>query len=114
MQFFSPVVTITSEPVSQNVDYNQPVSFTVGASTTGSTLGFQWLFNSNGIAGATNATYTIPHVAAANAGYYFCVVTNTLGFSATSSVASLTVGAANFLYHRYSFITNANDGIGTA
>jgi hypothetical protein len=114
MQFFSPVVTITSEPVSQNVDYNQPVSFTVGASTTGSTLGYQWLFNSNGIAGATNATYTIPNVAAANAGGYFCIVTNTLGFSATSTVASMIVGAANFLYHRYSFLTNANDSIGTA
>ena len=114
MQFFSPLVTITQNPISQNVDYNQPVTFSVGATTTGSTLGYQWLFNSNGIAGATNATLTIPHVAAANAGYYDCLVTNTLGYSATSSVARLVVGAANFLVHRYSFLTNANDSIGTA
>ena len=26
MQFFSPVVTVTQQPVSQNVDYNQPVA----------------------------------------------------------------------------------------
>jgi hypothetical protein len=30
MQFYSPLVTITQNPVNQNVDYNQPVSFTVG------------------------------------------------------------------------------------
>ena len=114
MQFFSPLVTITQNPISQNVDYNQPVTFSVGATTTGSTLGYQWLFNSNGIAGATNAALTIPNVAAANAGFYDCVVTNTAGNSATSSVAQLVVGAANFLYHRYSFLTNANDSIGTA
>ncbi|MGA2243950.1 MAG: LamG-like jellyroll fold domain-containing protein [Verrucomicrobiota bacterium] len=106
MQFYSPLPTITLNPVSQNVDYNQPVSFTVGATTTGSSLGYQWLFNSNGITGATNATYTIPHVAANNAGYYDCVVTNTAGYSATSSVAQLVVGAANFLNHRYSFSTS--------
>ena len=33
MQFFSPAVTITLNPVSQNVDYNQPVTFSVGASS---------------------------------------------------------------------------------
>jgi len=114
MQFFSPLVTITQNPISQNVDYNQPATFSVGATTTGSTLGYQWLFNSNGIAGATNATLTFPNVGAANAGYYDCVVTNTAGNSATSSVAQLVVGAANFLVHRYSFLTNANDRIGTA
>ncbi len=114
MQFFSPLVTITQNPISQNVDYNQPVTFSVGATTTGSTLGYQWLFNSNGIAGATNAVLTFPNVAAANAGFYNCVVTNSAGNSSTSSVAQLVVGAANFLYHRYSFLTNANDSIGTA
>lgn len=114
MQFFSPLVTITQNPISQNVDYNQPVTFSVGATTTGSTLGYQWLFNSNGIAGATNTALTIPNVAAANSGFYGCVVTNTAGNSATSSVAQLVVGAANFLNHRYSFLANANDSIGTA
>ena len=114
MQFFSPLVTITQNPVSQNVDYNQPVAFTVSASTTGSTLGYQWYFNSNGIAGATNTAYAISHVAAVNGGYYDCLVTNTLGYAATSSVSALVVGAANFLNHRYDFATNANDLVGTA
>jgi autotransporter-associated beta strand protein len=102
MQFFSPLVTITQNPVSQNVDYNQPVTFSVGASSLTS-LGYQWLFNSNAIAGATNTSYVIPNVAAGNAGYYSVVVTNSSGNSATSSSALLVVGAANFLSHRYSF-----------
>ena len=111
MQFYSPLVTISQNPVTQNVDYNQPVTFSVGASSL-TTLGYQWLFNSNAIAGATNTAYSIPNVTAANAGYYSVVVTNTSGNSATSSVATLVVGAANFLGHRYSFNTNANDSIG--
>jgi autotransporter-associated beta strand protein len=113
MQFYSPLVTITQNPISQNVDYNQPVTFTVGASSLTS-LGYQWYFNSNSLAGATNTAYTIANVAAGNAGYYDCVVTNTSGNSSTSSVATLIVGAANFLTHRYSFTTNANDSVGTA
>ncbi len=113
MQFFSPLVTITQNPISQNVDYNQPVSFSVGASSLTS-LGYQWLFNSNGIPGATNATFVIPNVAAANAGNYNVVVTNTSGNSATSSVARLVVGAANFLGHRYSFTNDASDSVGGA
>ena len=113
MQFYSPLVTITQNPISQNVDYNQPVTFSVGASSL-TPLGYQWLFNSNGIAGATNASYIITNVAAANAGYYNVVVTNTTGSSATSSVASLVVGAANFLGHRYSFTNDASDSVGGA
>jgi autotransporter-associated beta strand protein len=113
MQFFSPTVTITQNPVSQNVDYNQPVTFSVGASSL-TTLGYQWLFNSNAIAGATNTSYIIPHVSAANSGYYDVVVTNISGFANTSSVAALVVGAANFLTHRYSFTNDDTDSIGGA
>lgn len=114
MQFYSPLVTITQNPISQNVDYNNPVTFSVGATTTGSTLTYQWQFNSNNIAGGTNAAYIITNVAAGNAGYYDCVVSNTAGSTMTSSVAQLVVGAANFLNHRYSFLTsytNADNGL---
>jgi autotransporter-associated beta strand protein len=113
MQFFSPLVTITQNPVSQNIDYNQKVTFSVGASSTTS-LGYQWFFNSNSIAGATNSSYVITNVAAANGGYYNAIVTNTASYAATSSPALLIVGAANFLNHRYSFTTDTSDSIGTA
>ena len=113
MQFFSALVSITQNPVSQNIDYNQKVTFSVGASST-TALGYQWRFNSNSIAGSTNSSYVITNVAAANGGYYDVVVTNTTGNSATSSPALLIVGAANFLNHRYSFTTDASDSIGGA
>jgi autotransporter-associated beta strand protein len=111
MQFFSPLVTITANPVSQNVDYNQPVTFSVGASSL-TALGYQWRYNSNAIPGFTNSSFTFSNVAAGNAGYYDCVVTNTAGFAATSSPALLVVGAANFIANRYSFTSDTSDSIG--
>jgi autotransporter-associated beta strand protein len=113
MQFFSPLVSITQNPVSQNIDYNQSVTFSVGASSL-TALGYQWRYNSNSIAGVTNSSYVITNVAAGNAGYYDVVVTNTAGFAATSSPALLVVGAANFLNHRYSFTNDTSDSIGGA
>ena len=108
MQFYSPLVSLTQNPVSQNVDYNQPVTFNVGAASQ-FPLGYQWRFNSNSIAGATNTAYVITNVAASNAGYYDCVVTNTISHSATSSEGLLVVGAANFIANRYSFNTSSTD-----
>lgn len=113
MQFYSPLVTITLNPVSQNVDYNQQVAFNVGASSL-TPLSYQWRFNSNSIPGATGSSYVITNVAAGNAGYFDVVVTNTAGYGATSAVARLVVGAANFLNHRYSFSTDTSDSIGGA
>ena len=108
MQFYSPLVSITQNPVSQNVDYNQPVTFSVGASSQFA-LGYQWRFNSNSIAGATNTSYVITNVAASHKGYYDCVVTNTIAYAATSSPALLVVGAANFIANRYSFTNSSTD-----
>jgi len=113
MQFYSPVVTITQNPVSQNVDYNQKVTFSVGASSL-SEMGYQWRFNSNNIVGATNVSYTIANVAASDGGYYDVIVTNTASYTATSTPALLVVGAANFLTHRYSFTTDTSDSVGDA
>lgn len=113
MQNHSVAVAITQNPVSQNIDYNQKVTFSVGASSD-TALNYQWRFNSNSITGGTNSSYVITNVAANNGGYYDVVVTNTAGYASTSSPALLIVGAANFLNHRYSFITDTSDSIGTA
>ena len=113
MQFFSPLVSITQNPVSQNIDYNQSVTFSVGASSL-TALGYQWRYNSNSIAGSTNSSFVITNVAASDKGYYDVVVTNTAGYAATSTPALLIVGAANFLNHRYSFTVTNDDSIGGA
>jgi autotransporter-associated beta strand protein len=113
MQFFSPAVTITQNPVSQNVDYNQPLTFSVGASSL-TALRYQWRFNSNSIAGGTNSSHAIAAVAATDAGFYDVIVTNLAGYAATSSPAALVVGASHFLTHRYSFTVDGSDSVGTA
>jgi autotransporter-associated beta strand protein len=114
MMFNSPNVTISQDPASQSVDDGQPVSFSVTASSSLNPLGYQWRFGGVNILNATNSSYTISLADLTNAGSYLCVVTNPGGSSATSHVATLTVGAANFLAHRYSFTTDTTDSIGGA
>jgi autotransporter-associated beta strand protein len=113
MQFYSQAVTITQDPASQNVDYNQPATLSANAASL-LPLGYQWYFNSNAITAATNTSFTLNHVAAGAAGYYHVIVTNTAGYAATSSPALLVVGAANFLTHRYSFSADTSDSVGGA
>jgi len=53
-------------------------------------LTYQWQKGQGAIAGATNATFTIPNIQPTNAGSYFVVVTNSSG-SVTSAMATVTV-----------------------
>ena len=69
-------------------------SFTVTVNGT-SPLSYQWEKSTDGVtfvpvAGATNATYTIPAVSLSDEGYYHVTVTNVAG-SATSTAAQLVV-----------------------
>lgn len=84
--------SITSQPQSLTVSPTLPVTFTVAATAIPAPT-YQWRFNGNNIAGANEATYTIPSVAAGNAGNYDVVVSNSMG-TVTSSPARLIVGIA--------------------
>lgn len=77
---------IISQPESRVVAAGAPVTFQVSA-TSGT---YQWQRNGTAIAGATNSTYTIGSVQAADAGEYRVVVTNAFG-STTSAVATLAL-----------------------
>jgi hypothetical protein len=82
---------ITTQPRIQTAMTGNAVSFSVVA--TGSPAPtYQWRKNGTALGGsaATNATFTIASVQAADAGNYDVVVTNPYGV-ATSSVAQLTV-----------------------
>ena len=80
---------IVNHPVSQSIVTGDPVTFTVTASGA-IPMQFQWQYNNADIPGANSDTYTIPAVAAGNAGNYRCIVTNVNG-TATSNNATLTV-----------------------
>jgi hypothetical protein len=79
-------------PASQTVDAGQNVAFTVSANGFPATNLWYFVYNgtTNLIAGATNATLSLPGVLGGNSGGYFVVLTNFEG-SATSEVATLTV-----------------------
>jgi hypothetical protein len=82
--------TVTAQPVSRTACVGGSVSFTLGA--TGATT-FQWKKNGTPIAGATAATFTIPSVAAGDAGDYVCAFGKGACL-ADSNPATLTVTPA--------------------
>ena len=82
------VPAILAQPQSQTNLINTSVTFTVSA--FGDSLAYQWRFNGDDIADATDTSYTIDSVGTADAGDYDVVITNNFG-SVTSAVATLTV-----------------------
>ncbi len=82
---------ITTQPVSLVQCTGTNATFTVAATGTG--LTYQWQKNTVNIAGATNASFTINNIAAADAGSYRVVITGTCG-NLTSGAATLTVNTA--------------------
>lgn len=79
---------ITNQPDSITVALGTNVTFAVGAA--GTSVKYQWKFNSTNIAGATTSSYSIASVAMTNAGNYSVVVTNSGGAN-TSSRAYLSI-----------------------
>ena len=81
--------TLTAQPQDRVVATNGNVSFSVSVCGT-PPFSYQWQFNSNDIAGATNVTLVLTNVTPANAGSYRAVVANAAGM-VTSEAASLVV-----------------------
>lgn len=87
-------VAIASQPQNITVNEGQPATFAVVAGGNPPTT-FQWYRGAAPIAGATNASYTLVGTLAPDNGVLFSVVAanvaSNLSYSATSSVALLTV-----------------------
>ena len=81
--------TIVTPPAAAAVVVGQPANFSVTVAGT-APFNYQWRKNTTAMAGATNATFTIAAVAAADAGDYSVVVSNSAG-SATTTAGTLTV-----------------------
>ena len=82
------VPVITSGPTSLVVTSGQPATFTVEAS--GASLQYQWRRDGVAIAGATAASYTLPAVTIADAGFYDVEVSSGLA-AVVSATAKLDV-----------------------
>lgn len=80
---------IISQPLSQEKCPGEQVSFSVEAS--GQNLTYQWQFNNQNIAGATNSTYTISAISTFNAGSYRVIISNNCGIPLISTSAMLIV-----------------------
>jgi hypothetical protein len=87
---FGQAPTLTQPPASATIFYGDPAVFQVAASGS-APLRYQWFCNDAPLPNATNSSYTVPAVSAADHEATFSVVvTNTLGAS-TSAPAVLTV-----------------------
>ena len=84
---------ITTQPTSATVSQGVSATFSVAVNGT-APFSYQWQKDGANIPGATASSYTIASVAAADAGQYRVVVTNSVG-SVTSNAATLTVTAVN-------------------
>lgn len=83
--------SITQQPVPVQTCIGQRVEYSVTA--TGAELRYRWKKNGTVIPNATQPTFVIPSVTAADAGQYSCEVTGKCTPVANSSAAALTIGA---------------------
>lgn len=83
---------IVTQPASHTADIGDATTFSVAAVGVPEPT-YQWFKNGTAIGGATDATYTIAHVAAADADTYYVVVSNPAG-TITSNTVTLVVHGA--------------------
>jgi len=84
--------TIISQPASAISCETESVTFNVGA--TGDGLTYQWRKDGNPISGANGSSFSIPSVAASDAGNYDVVVGGICSPAVVSSAATLAVNTA--------------------
>jgi hypothetical protein len=85
------IVRITQQPASEIVNAGATASMSVSATGT-EPISYQWYDNGTAITGATTSALSLGGTTLADAGNYYCAVSNG-GSSATSSTASLSVVA---------------------
>jgi hypothetical protein len=84
----SEVPTISLDPVGRTLYPGGYLHLITSAA--GGNLSYQWKLNGTAITGATNSSYTVSSVTAADSGSYTVTVKNSLG-TATSGAAAITV-----------------------
>lgn len=90
---FCPVPPITSNPVSQSVCPGDTVIFAV--TTTDTAVTFQWFKNNLEMPGETTSILQIDSAGIANAGAYFCELSNGCGIAKSNGAILSLKGLAN-------------------
>lgn len=96
---------ILAGPVDQKILVGAAANFSVIA--TGSALNYQWQFNGQNLAGATNATLALSDAQAAQSGQYAVRVSNPLD-SATTPTANLKVVAPPLVMDTFSSVAQSD------
>jgi predicted secreted protein len=78
---------VTTHPQDVTVFVGNPFTLT---SAGNNVTGYQWYFGGSPITGATSATYSVSSASAADAGDYYCELSNTCG-SVNTNTATVTV-----------------------
>ncbi len=109
------VPVITQNPAAlTRADVNATVEYQVVVESA-STPHYAWYYSADAIVGGDNAVgtdspaLTLNNVQLANQGYYYCIVSNSSGLTATSTMAQLVI---NRLLAQYQFENNLNDAVG--
>ena len=85
---------IVAAPASQTNAVGTAATFNVSANSD-LPLSYQWQFNSNSIAGATNTTLTLTNVQLWQSGYYDVVVTNAFGAANAQALLHVLITFTN-------------------
>jgi hypothetical protein len=90
----SPSITLPPQPATVNAGAN--AMFTVGANGS-APLVYQWSFNNQPLAGATNTSLQLTNVQAADAGTYSVSVSNSAGFATANATLTVISEAPRFV-----------------
>jgi hypothetical protein len=110
-----PIITVP--PADLSVVTNTTASFSVGVASSAaadsySTISYQWLQNSNAIAGQTNSTLTFTPDMSYNGNVYQCVVSNAFGAVTSAPPANLTVTLAPVAPYNLGMLQHLTNAIG--
>jgi hypothetical protein len=91
VSFFTPDLppVITSQPAGLSTTNGRTESLALGVSSS-TAVQFQWFFNGNTLAGATNGTLNLANVQFSNVGSYFVTASNAFGM-VTSDTATVRI-----------------------
>jgi Immunoglobulin I-set domain len=102
--------TITTPLANQSVNAGANVTFTVGASGSG-TLAYAWYFGTSPIPSASTATLSLPSVTSASVGTYSVVVSNAAGSVTNSATLAVATSATAITTQPVSQIATAGANV---